>query len=65
MERSLAEPTVAAADEAGGVVRARAREPGGGVTIWPGLAQALVHALGAALMGVIVAVRVRYSWRAM
>jgi hypothetical protein len=41
------------------------REPGRSVTIWPGFARALIHALGAALMGVIVVVRVRYSCRAM
>ena len=61
---AVASPSVAARDQAGGVVT---RGPGARQECndMARLARALIHALGAALMGVIVVVRVRYSCRAM
>lgn len=54
---AVAEPALAAEDEADGVVRAWTREPGRGVTICSGLVRA-VHAL-AVRIGVIAVVSVR------
>ena len=57
---ALAEPALAAQDQAGGMVRARPWGPGRRVTVF-----ALLGHPVASVAGVIAVVRVRWSWRAM
>ncbi len=58
VEGAVAEPSLAAEDEAAGVVRARSRSPGGGVTIFALLAHRLPSwVVGGWLM------RGRWRWR--
>lgn len=58
VEGAVAEPSRTAQDQTCGVVRAGTRGTGGGVTIFRGFVGVLVHALGAAMAGVITVVRV-------
>src|SRR4051812_49965182 len=60
MEGALAEPALAAQDQAGGMVRTRPWGSGRRVTVF-----ALLGHPVASAAGVIAVVRVRWSWRAM